>query len=242
MRKNWQPPPGDYDKSLCHSVLEAKNVPVTVPAECSYHTDISSPNSTMELPKCTGINNHPINLIDAKQPSYALPSHPLPLRILFIRKIDSRLWLCVWGLNYLTMKNRYLLFLIKALPAWLKCQFRQEVRFLGYVVSSLVALTFRCLSNLYWHSIPRWKIASPLTSMLKTSGSTESITRPGKGKVGDVGNGGDDGGHDNGTTSSSSSTDTSTSTIQIAVEYDGVDGGGSKWVKELSKSQKTSKA
>ena len=33
--------------------------------------------------------------------------------------------------------------------------------------------------------------------MLKTSGGTESITRPGKGKVGVGGDGGDDGGHDN---------------------------------------------
>ena len=39
-------------------------------------------------------------------------------------------------------------------------------------------------------------MATPLTSMLKTSGSTESITRPGKGRVGVGGDGGDDGGHD----------------------------------------------
>ena len=32
--------------------------------------------------------------------------------------------------------------------------------------------------------------------MLKTSGSTESTTRPGKGGVGVGGDGGDDGGHD----------------------------------------------
>ena len=34
--------------------------------------------------------------------------------------------------------------------------------------------------------------------MLKTSGSTESTTRPGKGGVGVSGNGGDNGGHDDG--------------------------------------------
>ena len=39
------------------------------------------------------------------------------------------------------------------------------------------------------------KIAAPLTSMLKTSGSTESITRPGKGRVEVGGDGGDNGGH-----------------------------------------------
>ena len=37
------------------------------------------------------------------------------------------------------------------------------------------------------------KIAAPLTSMLKTSGSTESITKPGKGRVGVGGNSSDDG-------------------------------------------------
>ena len=35
----------------------------------------------------------------------------------------------------------------------------------------------------------------PLTSMLKTSGSTESTTRLGKGRVGVGDNGSDDGGH-----------------------------------------------
>ena len=41
------------------------------------------------------------------------------------------------------------------------------------------------------------RIAAPLTSMLKTSGSTDSTTRPEKGGVGVGGDsGGDDGGHD----------------------------------------------
>ena len=52
--------------SIRNVVLEDKNVPVTVPAKCSYHTDVSSPNSTVELPKHTGINDHPINLVDNK--------------------------------------------------------------------------------------------------------------------------------------------------------------------------------
>ena len=132
-------------------------------------------DSTTELPECTGINNHPINLVDAKQPSYALPSHPLPLRTLFICKIDGSLWLCVWGLNILTIKNWYPLLLIKTLPSWSKCQFRQkEVYFLGHVMFSHVTLTFRFLSNLYRRFIQGFKwIAAPLTSMLKTTGSSD---------------------------------------------------------------------
>ena len=36
--------------------------------------------------------------------------------------------------------------------------------------------TFRCLSDFYRHSIPRWKITAPLTSMLRTSSSMDSST------------------------------------------------------------------
>ena len=76
------------------------------------------------------------------------------------------------------MKNWYPLPLIKALPSWLKCQFRQEVRFLGYVVFNHVTLRFGCLSNFYWRFIQgfRW-IAAPLTSMLKTTGSSNLALR-----------------------------------------------------------------
>ena len=145
------------------------------------------------------------------------------------------------------MKNRYPLPWIEALPSWSKYQFRQEVCFLGYVVASHVALTFRCSSDFYRRSIQGFsQIAVPLTSMLKTSGSTESTSRFGKSGVGVGGDGSNDGGHDTGTTSSmlrtSSLTDSSTSATQITVEYDGVDGGGGKWVEESSKSRKTSKA
>ena len=42
------------------------------------------------------------------------------------------------------MKNGYPLPLIKALPSCSKCQFRQEeVRFIGYVRSKHIALTFK---------------------------------------------------------------------------------------------------
>ena len=114
-------------------------------------------------------------------------------------------------------------------------------------MSSHVALTFRCSSNFYRRSIQGFsQIAALLTSILKTSRITKSTTRPGKGGVGVGGDSGDDGGHDNGATFSmlrtSSSTNSSTSTTQITVEYDGVDVGDGKWVKESSKSRKTSKA
>ena len=66
--------------------------------------------------------------------------------------------------------------------------------------------------------------------MLKTSGSTESTTRPGKGRVG-VGRNGNDKINDDDTSSmlrTSSSIDSSTSVTQIVVEYDGVDDGGGR--------------
>ena len=50
---------------------------------------------------------------------------------LFICNDDS-VWLCIWGLNDLTMKNGYPLPWIEALPSWSTCQFWQEkVHFLG---------------------------------------------------------------------------------------------------------------
>ena len=75
MRKNWQQSPGDNDKSLYGSVLEAKNVLVMVPSEYLDHTNVSSPdsNGATQVP---GINNDPINLVDDKPPSYNLSSHP----------------------------------------------------------------------------------------------------------------------------------------------------------------------
>ena len=61
------------------------------------------------------------------------------------------------------------------------------------------ALTFKCLSDFTGDSSKELsRIAAPLTSMLKTSGSTESTTRPGKGGVGVGGDGGGDGGDDGG--------------------------------------------
>ena len=59
-------------------------------------------------------------------PGKQLSKSPAGAPISFIHKKDSSLRLCVWGLNNLTMKNRYPLPWIEALPLWLKCQFRQE--------------------------------------------------------------------------------------------------------------------
>ena len=59
------------------------------------------------------------------------------------------------------------------------------------------ALTFKCLSDFTGDSSKELsRIAAPLTSMLKTSGSTESTIRPGKGGVGVGVDSNDDGGHD----------------------------------------------
>ena len=108
--------------------------------------------------------------------------------------------------------------------------------------------------------------------MLKTSRSTESKTKPGKGEVGvdndGSGDGSDNGGHNDGVSRSgdsnrnlldvpksmclfapltsmlktSSSTDSSISTTQITVEYDEVDSGGGKLVEKSSSHQKIVKS
>ena len=79
---------------------------------------------------------------------------------------------------------------------------------------------------------------------MKTSGSIESTTRSGKGRVG-VGD--DSGGNGSEILTlrfrTSSITDSSTSAAWIVVEFDGVDAGGgaiSKKVEEFSKSPKKS--
>ena len=72
--------------------------------------------------------------------------------------------------------------------------------------------------------------------MLKTSGSTGSTTRPGKGGVGVGGDGGET---FTSRLKTSSSIDSSTSAAQSVVEFDGVDAGGgavSKLAKKSSKS------
>ena len=114
---------------------------VTIPSEYADYTDVFSPDSAAELPKDTSINDHLIDLIDDKQPPYSLIYSLGPVEfetlktyieinlangfirpskssagapILFIRKKNGSLQLCVdyWGLNNLTIKNRYPLPLI----------------------------------------------------------------------------------------------------------------------------------
>ena len=112
-----------------------------VPAEYSNYSNIFSVKYAAKLPKNTGMNEHAIKLEEDKQllfrPIYSLkpvelktlktyikinlangfirPSKsPAGAPILFDRKPDGSLRLCVdyWGLNNLTIKNRYLLSLI----------------------------------------------------------------------------------------------------------------------------------
>ena len=109
--------------------------------EYSDFSNVFSSDSVAELSEYTGINNHPINLLDNKQPPYGRiyslglveletlktyikanlasnfikPSKsPAGAPILFIWKKDGSLCLCVnyRGLNNLTIKNRYPLLLI----------------------------------------------------------------------------------------------------------------------------------
>ena len=121
------------------ALLDVKKV--TISPKYTDYTNVFSPDSATELPEHTGINNHPINLIDDKQPPYGpiyslgsieletlktyietnlangfiRPSKsPADTPILFIRKKDGSFWLFVnyRDLNNLTIKNRYPLSLI----------------------------------------------------------------------------------------------------------------------------------
>ena len=112
-----------------------------IPAEYSDFSNVFSSDSAAKLPEHTGINNHPINLLDDKQPPYGpiyslgpvevetlktyikanlassfiWPSKPpTGAPILFVRKKDSSLCLCIdyQELNNLTIMNRYPLPLI----------------------------------------------------------------------------------------------------------------------------------
>ena len=51
------------------SSLDIKKV--TIPSEYADYTNVFSPNSAAELLKLTGINDHPIDLTDDKQPPYS---------------------------------------------------------------------------------------------------------------------------------------------------------------------------
>ena len=119
----------------------AKEAPTKVSAEYLDIADVFSPDLVSKLPEHTRINNHAIELVEGQQapyrPIYSLgpveletlkacietnqangfirPSKsPAGAPILFNRKLDGSLWLCVdyRGLNNLTIKNRYPLPLI----------------------------------------------------------------------------------------------------------------------------------
>ena len=115
--------------------------PIKVPTEYSNYSDVFSAENAAELPENTGMNEHAIELEENKQPPfgpiYSLgqveletlktyiktnlangfirPSKsPTGALILFNRKPNGSFYLCVdyWGLNNITIKNRYLLPLI----------------------------------------------------------------------------------------------------------------------------------
>ena len=123
---------------------------IGIPAEYSDFSDIFPSDSVAELLKYTGINNHPINLLDNKQlpygPIYSLgpmeleilktyikanlasdfirPSKfPAGILILFVQKKDGSLCLYIdyQGFNNVTIKNHYLLLLIGKLLDCLDC-------------------------------------------------------------------------------------------------------------------------
>ena len=125
------------------SGLITKEAPIKVLAKYSDFVNVFSPDLAFELPKHTEINNHAIQLVNGYQqppyrPIYSLGPVELeklkayietnlangfirPFKsaagalIVFDRKSDSFLWLCVdyQGLNNLTIKNRYLLLLTR---------------------------------------------------------------------------------------------------------------------------------
>ena len=123
------------------AALQWDKAPTKIPAEYSDYADVFSTDLAMELPKITGMNEHAIELIEAKQPPYGpiytlspveletlkayIETHlktgfirpsksPAGAPILFDKKPDGSLCLCMdyRDLNNLTIKNRYPLPLI----------------------------------------------------------------------------------------------------------------------------------
>ena len=122
-------------------VLLFDEAPTEIPAEYSNYSDVFLAENAAELPENTGMNKHAIKLEEGKQlpfrriyslgpveleilktyietklaNSFIRPSKsPARAPILFDQKPDRSLRLCVdyWGLNNITIKNRYLLSLI----------------------------------------------------------------------------------------------------------------------------------
>ena len=84
--------------------LIAEEAPIKVPNE--YVNFTFSPDLIFKLPKCTGINDHTIELVNANGP-IRLSESPAGAPILFDQKSDGPLRLYVWGFNNLTIKNRF---------------------------------------------------------------------------------------------------------------------------------------
>ena len=123
------------------SGLIQDKAPTKVPPKYKNYADVFLFDLAIELPENTRINNHAIKLQHGKQPLYRpiyslgqielktfktyiephleigfiWPSKsPAGASILFNKKPDGSLWLCVdyWGFNNLTTENQYLLPLI----------------------------------------------------------------------------------------------------------------------------------
>ena len=120
----------------------------TIPVEYADFVNVFSKELAKMLPEQTGINKHAIKLEENKQPLYGLIYSlglveletfktyiktnlandfirplisPAGASILFVWKLNGSLCLCVnyRGLNYFTIKNRYLLPLIGKSLYWL---------------------------------------------------------------------------------------------------------------------------
>ena len=121
--------------------LIAGEAPTKFPAEYTNFTDVFFLDLATEHPEYTEINTHVIDLEKSKQPSYG-PIYSLgPVKletlktyieinmansfirpskssasapILFDKKPDGNFYLCIdyWGLNNITIKNRYWLLLV----------------------------------------------------------------------------------------------------------------------------------
>ena len=123
------------------SSLIAKKAPTKVPAEYLDFADVFSPDLATELPEHIKINTYIIDLEEGKQTLYRpiynlepveletlrtymetnlangfihLSKSPTGAPILFDKKPNRSLRLCVnyWGLNNITIKNRYPLLLV----------------------------------------------------------------------------------------------------------------------------------
>ena len=128
--------------------LKANEAPTKVPSKYADFANVFLPKLAAKLPKHTGINDYAIELVDDWQPPYSpiyslgpmeletlkayiknnlangfiRPSKsPAGASILFDKKPDGSLRLCVdyRGFNNLTIKNWYLLPLVKELLDWL---------------------------------------------------------------------------------------------------------------------------